>query len=70
MIIFLGRSVVVVRSTFFWTDKWIGDVPLCDWYSRLYALAEKPLCSVAEMHHLGWDEGRSVEVETTVICVG
>ena len=27
-------------------------------FSRLRALAETTLCTVAEMHHLGWDEGR------------
>jgi len=39
---------------------WIGEVPLCDRFSRLYVLAENPSCSVAEMHHLGWDEGGEV----------
>jgi hypothetical protein len=30
---------------------------LCDRFNRLYVLAENTSCSVAEMHHLGWDEG-------------
>jgi hypothetical protein len=42
----LGRLEMIV-VLFFWTDKWIGDVPLSVRFSHLFNLAENPLCSVA-----------------------
>lgn len=46
------------RSTFFRMDNWIGEVPLCVRFSRLFDLAKNQTCSVAEMQQFGWDEGR------------
>ncbi|KEH29819.1 hypothetical protein MTR_4g052370 [Medicago truncatula] len=42
------------RSTFFRMDNWIGEVPLCVRFSRLFDLAKNQTCSVAEMQQFGW----------------
>jgi len=36
-------------QTFFWYDRWIGDVPLCTRFRRLFDLATNKLCIVADM---------------------
>ena len=44
-------------DTLFWTIKWIGAVPLCERFIRLYLLSDFKGKSVAEMFSLGWGEG-------------
>jgi hypothetical protein len=44
-------------STFFWYDRWLGDVPLRMRFSRLFDLSNNKLCTVADMFHLGWEDG-------------
>ena len=44
-------------STFFWHDRWLGDVPFRTRFSRLFDLATNKLCTVAEMSALGWGIG-------------
>ena len=44
-------------QTFFWYDRWVGDVPLCTQFSRLFDLATNKLCIVADMCGLGWEVG-------------
>lgn len=44
-------------DTFFWYDRWIGDVPLCQHFGRLFDLAENKSISVATLFSLGWEEG-------------
>jgi len=44
-------------STFFWYDRWLGDVPLRTQFSRLFDLANNKLCTVADMCALGWEVG-------------
>ncbi|GAU29128.1 hypothetical protein TSUD_58940 [Trifolium subterraneum] len=56
------RESVVKRvgngaETFFRTDPWVGGSPLCEWFGRLFDLAENKSCSVAEMFSLGWEAG-------------
>jgi hypothetical protein len=41
-------------DTFFWTDPWLGGVPLCE---RLFYLAENKSNTVAEMFSSGWAAG-------------
>jgi len=44
-------------STLFWLDRWVGDVPLCEKFSRLYDLSENKFSFVAQMFDWGWEEG-------------
>jgi hypothetical protein len=45
------------RNTFFWTDNWLGGVPLKIQFSRLYELSLHKEYSVEDMARLGWEEG-------------
>jgi len=40
-------------STFFWYDRWIGDVPFCIRFRRLFNLVSNKLSTVADMVALG-----------------
>ncbi|PNX60369.1 kinesin-like protein, partial [Trifolium pratense] len=44
-------------DTFFWTDPWVDEIPLCQRFGRLFELAETKSRTVAEMFALGWGEG-------------
>ncbi|GAU10089.1 hypothetical protein TSUD_422280, partial [Trifolium subterraneum] len=44
-------------DTFFWTDSWVDDIPLCERFGRLFDLAENKSISVAERFTLGWGAG-------------
>jgi len=44
-------------TTSFWLDRWVGDVPLCRHFSRLFNLAENKLAIVTSMFSLGWEVG-------------
>jgi len=44
------------RNTFFWTDKWLGEVPLRRQFSRLFELSMRKDCTVEDMARLGWEE--------------
>jgi HEAT repeat protein len=44
-------------STFFWYDRWLGDMSLRTRFSRLFDLSNNKLCTVADMFSLGWEEG-------------
>ncbi|GAU17681.1 hypothetical protein TSUD_07430 [Trifolium subterraneum] len=39
---------------FFLDDPWVGGIPLCERFGRLFVLAETKLRTVAEMFSLGW----------------
>ena len=43
-------------NTFFWFDRWIGDVPLRMRFPRLFDLSTNKYSSVADMCMLGWEE--------------
>ena len=43
-------------NTFFWFDRWLGDVPLCMRFARLFDLATNKLSTIADMCTLGWEE--------------
>jgi len=54
---FAGRVSKVLgdgTNTFFWFDRWLGDVPLCMRFARLFDLATNKLSTVADMCTLGW----------------
>ncbi|KAK2457253.1 hypothetical protein QL285_004548 [Trifolium repens] len=44
-------------DTYFWFDPWLGGVPLCERFGRLFDLAENKSSTVAEMFSLGWEVG-------------
>ncbi|GAU25959.1 hypothetical protein TSUD_373600 [Trifolium subterraneum] len=44
-------------DTFFWTDSWVDEIPLCERFGRLFDLAKNKSISVAEMFTLGWGAG-------------
>jgi hypothetical protein len=47
-------------NTLFWYDRWIGGVPLCACFRRLFDLAENKSISVEKMFSLGWEDGGEV----------
>jgi len=53
----VSRRVGDGENTLFWLDRWVGNVPLCQRFSRLFNLAENKLVSVATTFSLGWEEG-------------
>ena len=50
----IRRVVGDGRDTLFWYDRWIGDLPLCLKFPRLFDLAVEKECSVGEMEGRGW----------------
>jgi len=53
----IRRLVGDGRSTYFWLDHWVGEVPLRYKFPRLFALALKKESTVEEMKRVGWGEG-------------
>jgi len=53
----VSRKVGDGADTFFWFNRWLGDVPFCQHFRRLFDLAENKLSSVATMFSLGLGEG-------------
>jgi len=49
----VSRQVGDGVDTSFWHDRWLGDVPFCQRFGRLFDLAENKLHSVATMFSLG-----------------
>jgi len=45
------------NNTLFWFDNWLGDVPLCRRFSRLFDLATNKFVTVADMCDRGWEDG-------------
>jgi len=45
------------KGTFFWTDNWVGRVPLWTKFHRLFNLSIHQECTVADMAELGWGVG-------------
>jgi len=45
----LRLSVGNGACTLFWFDRWVGEVPLCVSFSRLFQLSENKLATVAQM---------------------
>lgn len=42
----VSRKVVDDKDTIFWYDKWLGEIPFCTRFSRLFHLVLKKLCTV------------------------
>jgi len=55
----IRRVVGNARKTFFWTDNWLGGVPLKLQFNRLYELSINKDCSIEEMARVGWEVGES-----------
>ncbi|AES74854.1 hypothetical protein MTR_6g013950 [Medicago truncatula] len=51
------RKVGDGADTLFWLNRWLGDAPFSEWFSRLFALAENKTISVANMFSLGLEQG-------------
>ena len=66
----VARKVGDGTNTFFWYDRWLGDVPLCRQFSCLFDLAMNKLSTVANMFSLGWEEGGGVKLEEEVVGLG
>jgi len=49
--------LLLLFNTLFWQDRWLGDVPLCRRFSRLFNLSLNKSSTVAEMFSLGWEVG-------------
>jgi hypothetical protein len=45
------------HKCFFWPDSWLGGVPFCVRFRRLYDLSLHRSCTVAEVSELGWGDG-------------
>ncbi|MCI48435.1 putative non-LTR retroelement reverse transcriptase related protein, partial [Trifolium medium] len=55
----ISKKVGDGSDTFFWTDPWVDETPLCERFGRLFDLVENKSASVAVMFSLGWgQEGR------------
>jgi hypothetical protein len=44
-------------NSLFWYDRWVGEVPLCSRFARLFDLSTNKLSTVADMFSLGWEVG-------------
>jgi len=53
------RVVGGVGTTFFWTNNWVGGVPLRERFPRLFDLAVDRWVSVEDMVRQGWEDGGS-----------
>jgi len=57
-------------DTLFWFDKWLGLVPLCVRYCRLFDLYENKSITVANLFSLGVAQGGGVEVVAEIVGLG
>ncbi|GAU12613.1 hypothetical protein TSUD_132230 [Trifolium subterraneum] len=53
----ISKKVGKGSDTFFWTDPWVAEIPLCEKFGRLFDLAEAKSATVAEMFASGWGAG-------------
>ena len=53
----IRRVVGNGRNTFFWTNNWLGGIPLKLQFNRLYELFVHKECTVEDMARAGWEEG-------------
>lgn len=51
------RRVGNEADTYFWLDRWLGEVPFWIRFRQLFDLAKDRWVSIAYMVVLGWDEG-------------
>jgi hypothetical protein len=61
------RKVGDESDTLFWSDPWLGGIPLCERFGRLYDLAVSKSITVAKMYSLGWG---GLGVEASAVGVG
>ena len=45
------------NNMLFWYNNWLGDVPLCKRYGRLFDLATNKFSTVVDMCARGWEDG-------------
>ena len=53
----IAKKVGNGMNTFFWTEPWVGGVPLSVRFRRLYNLSVNKSCTVYDMFVYGWEEG-------------
>jgi hypothetical protein len=51
------RRVCNGAETFFWSDPWLGGLPLSVRYQRLFGSSLNRSSTVAAMSDLGWGDG-------------
>jgi hypothetical protein len=56
----VSRRIEDGVNTFFWFDRWVGDVPLRMRFPRLFNLSTNKLSMVEEIYALGWEDGGQV----------
>jgi hypothetical protein len=49
------RKVGDGTNTLFWYDPWLGGIPLCERFGRLFELAATKLRTDTEMFASGWE---------------
>jgi hypothetical protein len=49
----VARKMGDETDTLFWFDPWLGRIPLCERFGRLFDLAETRSSTVAAMYSLG-----------------
>jgi hypothetical protein len=57
---FAGRVSKVLgdgSDTLFWFDRWLGNVPFCCHFARLFELTTNKFSMVADMFRCGWEAG-------------
>jgi len=54
----------------FWTDHWLGGIPLSVRFHRLFELTDNPLMSVDDMFAVGWGKGVRLGSSDDVVCMG
>jgi len=53
----VARKVGDYVDTYFLYDRWLGSVPFCVHFRRLFDLAVDKSCSMETMCSLGWEDG-------------
>jgi len=50
----VSRNVGSGADTFFWTNRWIGEISLCERFRQLFDLTVDKWVPVVDMYALGW----------------
>ena len=45
------------KNTYFWLDRWVGEIPLCRRFPRLFDVTTNKLSTVAEMYDQDGEDG-------------
>jgi hypothetical protein len=59
-----------ITNTLFWSNPWLGGIPLCERFGRLFDLVENQSSTIAEMFSSGWETRGGVGVAAPIMGVG